>query len=209
MDQTARDETDAPGPYTRHHWVSSRGAGIGDGLVGIGPACGRVDADLPRAAGGGAGRAGRGAGRRVGTGATGGAAAMGCDADNPRAELRQAAQEVYAVFAAPDLVSAVAHINTLLARYATAPRLTAHDQSPWHLHVDPSDHAPWHTWFVTSSAMALAILVSEKQRPPGGLCAAEACGRPFVDLGQGGGRRYCSARCATRERVASHRRKQG
>ena len=125
------------------------------------------------------------------------------------ADLRQAAQEVYAVFAAPDMTSAVAHINTLLARYATAPRLTAHDQSPWHLHVDPSDNAPWRTWFVASSAMALAILVSEKQRPPGGLCASRACGRPFVDLGQGGGRRYCSARCATRERVASHRRKQG
>lgn len=123
------------------------------------------------------------------------------------ADLRRSAQEVLAVFAASDMASTAAHINALLARYAVAPRLTAHDRTPWHLHVDPSDDAPWGTWFAASSAMALAILASEKQRPPGGLCAAASCGRPFVDLGKGGGRRYCSPRCATRERVASHRRK--
>ena len=123
--------------------------------------------------------------------------------------LRRAAEDVLAVFAAPDMASTVAHLNALLARSATAPRLTAHDGTPWHLHVDPSDNAPWGPWFVASSAMALAILASDKQRPPGGLCASSSCRRPFVDVGKGGGRRYCSPRCATRERVASHRRKQG
>lgn len=125
------------------------------------------------------------------------------------ADLRQAAQEIYAVFAAPNMAAAVAHINALLVRYACAPRLTDHDHSPWHLHIDPNDNGPWRTWFAASSAMALAILASEKQRPPGGLCVSPSCGRPFVNLGQGGGRRYCSPRCATRERVASHRRKKG
>ncbi len=122
--------------------------------------------------------------------------------------LREAARTVYAVFAASDMVSAVQKINGLLAQYATAPRLTAHDGTAWHLHVDARDDAPWAEWFIASSAMALAILTSDKQRPPGGLCASPPCGRPFIDLGKGGGRRYCSPRCATRERVAAHRRKQ-
>lgn len=122
-------------------------------------------------------------------------------------ELRHGAQDIYAIFRCPDMGSTVEHINALLARYATSPRLTSHDNSPWHLHVDATDNAPWRTWFVSSSAMALAILASEKQRPPGGICASPSCERPFINLGQGGGRRYCSSRCSTRERVASHRRK--
>lgn len=122
--------------------------------------------------------------------------------------LQKAARIVYAVFAAPDLAGAVKQINSLLAKYATAPRLTAHDGTAWHLHVDTRDDASWAEWFVASSAMALAILTGEKQRRPGGLCASPTCGRPFVDVGKGGRRRYCSPRCATRERVAAHRRKQ-
>jgi hypothetical protein len=60
-------------------------------------------------------------------------------------------------------------------------------------------------WFAASSAMALAVLLAEKQYNPGGLCASSSCGRPFIDLGKGGGRNYCSPRCATRERVAAYR----
>ncbi|WP_332306638.1 CGNR zinc finger domain-containing protein [Saccharomonospora glauca] len=41
--------------------------------------------------------------------------------------------------------------------------------------------------------------------PPGGLCASPSCGRPFVHVGGGSPRRYCTPRCATRERVAAHR----
>jgi predicted RNA-binding Zn ribbon-like protein len=38
---------------------------------------------------------------------------------------------------------------------------------------------------------------------PGGLCAD--CGLPFAATGSGSPRRYCSARCASRARVAAYR----
>jgi predicted RNA-binding Zn ribbon-like protein len=71
--------------------------------------------------------------------------------------------------------------------------------------VDGSDDAPWAEWFLTSSCLALAALLAERQAPPGGFCQSPSCGRPFVNVGRGSTRRYCSAACGTRERVAAHR----
>jgi hypothetical protein len=122
------------------------------------------------------------------------------------AELRAAADLVYEVFAARDVAEAADRINALLAGRAQAPRLTTHHGSTgWHLHVDSDDDAPWGEWFITSSCLALAILLSERQQPPAGICASPSCGRPFVNTGRGTERRYCSARCGSRERVAAHR----
>ncbi|MDT8914307.1 CGNR zinc finger domain-containing protein [Amycolatopsis sp. PS_44_ISF1] len=124
------------------------------------------------------------------------------------AELHAAALELREVFAAPDAASAAQVLNRLFAAYAGPPRLTAHDEGfGWHLHVDAADEGPWGAWFVTSSALALAGLLAERQGPPGGLCASPPCGLPFAHLGGGSPRRYCSPRCATRERVAAHRAK--
>lgn len=121
------------------------------------------------------------------------------------ARLRAPARELREVFAATDTGQAAAALNGILRRHAHRPRLTSHDHTTWHLHVDSHDDADWVEWFATSSALALAILLAERQEPPGGLCAAPGCGRPFVPSGSGGARRYCSARCATRVRVARHR----
>ncbi|WP_181771044.1 CGNR zinc finger domain-containing protein [Amycolatopsis pittospori] len=124
------------------------------------------------------------------------------------ASLREAALELREVFAARDTAEAAEVLNRLLARYAHPPRLTDHDAGfGWHLHVDADDDGPWGAWLVTSSALALAVLLADRQAAPGGLCAASGCGKPFAHLGGGSPRRYCSTRCATRERVAAHRRK--
>ncbi|WP_410602298.1 CGNR zinc finger domain-containing protein [Amycolatopsis sp. lyj-90] len=123
------------------------------------------------------------------------------------ASLREAALELREVFAARDAAEAAGTLNRLLARYAHPPRLTDHDSGfGWHLHVDADDDGPWGAWLVTSSALALAVLLADRQAAPGGLCAASGCGKPFAHLGGGSPRRYCSTRCATRERVAAHRR---
>jgi predicted RNA-binding Zn ribbon-like protein len=120
--------------------------------------------------------------------------------------LRQAALDLREVFAASDVTAAAELINRLLAGHAHPPRLTTHGgTSGWHLHVDGNDDAPWAEWFLTSSCLALAVLLTDRQAPPGGLCAAASCGRPFVNVGRGAARRYCSAACGTRERVARHR----
>jgi len=120
--------------------------------------------------------------------------------------LRQAAIPLGEVFAAGDAATAAGRINALLTGRARPPRLTTHGgTSGWHLHVDGSDDAPWPEWFLTSSCLALAVLLAERQAPPGGFCASAACGRPFVNTGRGAARRYCSPACGTRERVARHR----
>lgn len=127
-------------------------------------------------------------------------------ADADLAGLRQAARQLREVFAAQDAATAANRINALLAARARPPRLTTHGgQSGWHLHVDGSDDAPWAEWFLTSSCLALAVLLAERQAPPGGLCASPTCGKPFANVGRGSARRYCSAACGTRERVARHR----
>lgn len=120
-------------------------------------------------------------------------------------DLKVVSQALHAVFAATSVDDAANILNTLLDQYASAPRLSTHGKTPWHLHVDSNDHAPWAEWFAASSALALASLLAEKQHNPGGLCASPSCRRPFIDLGKGGGRSYCSPRCATRERVATYR----
>jgi len=122
------------------------------------------------------------------------------------ASLRQAAADLREVFAAGDAAAAADRINELLAGRAHPPRLTTHGgESGWHLHVDSSDDAPWAEWFLTSSCLALAVLLAERQAPPAGLCGSPSCGKPFVNVGRGAARRYCSATCGTRERVAAHR----
>jgi CGNR zinc finger len=120
--------------------------------------------------------------------------------------LRLAAGELRAVFAASDAGEAAGELNRLLAAHARRPRLTTHGGiSGWHLHVDGDDDAPWPEWFLTSSCLALSILLTERQAPPAGLCESPSCRRPFVNVGRGSPRRFCSDRCATRERVAAYR----
>lgn len=123
------------------------------------------------------------------------------------AELREAAGRLREVFTAPDADRAAERVNALLARCAGPLRLTSHDGvSPWHPHLDSHDDAPWGEWLLASSCLALTVLIWDRQRPPGGVCASPVCGRVFLTLGSGPVRRYCSRRCATRERVAAHRR---
>lgn len=122
-------------------------------------------------------------------------------------DLKTVSKKLFVVFTARNVETASISLNEILNKYARAPRLSAHSASPWHLHIDSDDHAPWAEWFATSSALALAILLTEKQRNPGGLCASLTCGRPFIDLGKGGGRNYCSPKCATRERVIAYRKR--
>jgi len=121
-------------------------------------------------------------------------------------DLRKAAGRIADVFTAREVDAAAETLNALLSAYAHPPRLTTHGgEHPWHLHVDGDDDGPWGEWLASSSALALATLLAERQAVPGGVCAARSCQAVFLDTGSGSPRRYCSTRCATRERVAAHR----
>ena len=127
--------------------------------------------------------------------------------DRDIAGMRAAALRLREVFAADHVDSAAACLNRLLPQSTGPLRLTSHGgRSPWHPHLDSHDDAPWGEWFLASSCLALTILVWDRQRPPGGVCASSACRNVFLTQGSGPTRRYCSRRCATRERVAAHRR---
>lgn len=119
--------------------------------------------------------------------------------------MRRTAARLVEVLAAPGTGEAAALLNRLLAD-SGPPRLTDHEGTTgWHLHTDSHDDAPWDEWFRASSAMAFAVLLADQQRVPGGLCASPSCRRPYLHVGGGSPRRYCSSRCATRERVAAYR----
>ncbi|MGA5447438.1 CGNR zinc finger domain-containing protein [Streptomyces umbrinus] len=123
--------------------------------------------------------------------------------------MRAGALLLREVFAAEDVDTAAAALNRLLAEQTGPLRLTSHGGgTPWHPHLDSHDDAPWDEWFLTSSCLALTVLLWDHQRPPGGLCASPACRNVYLTSGPGPARRYCSRRCATRERVAAHRRGQ-
>jgi predicted RNA-binding Zn ribbon-like protein len=122
------------------------------------------------------------------------------------AELRRAAADLHKIFTARDVSEAAYRISELLRKCAYPPRLTTHGGEPgWHLHVDSRDDSSWGEWFLTSSCLALAVLLAERQQPPAGICASPSCRRPYVNTNRGIQRRYCSARCGTRERVAAYR----
>ncbi|MEU1328748.1 CGNR zinc finger domain-containing protein [Streptomyces sp. NPDC005865] len=122
------------------------------------------------------------------------------------AELRKAAALLRQVFAAEHVDDAAAVLNGLLKDHAGPLRLTSHGgNSPWHPHLDHDDDAPWDEWLLASSCLALTVLLWDRQRPPGRICASASCQNVFITQGSGPERRYCSRRCATRERVAAHR----
>ncbi|MFE5857696.1 CGNR zinc finger domain-containing protein [Streptomyces sp. NPDC056500] len=124
-------------------------------------------------------------------------------------EMREAALRLRTVFAAEGVDEAAARLNELLALTEGRLRLSAHrGASPWHPHLDGDDDGPWGEWLLASSALALTVLIWDRQRPPGGICASTTCRNVFLTQGSGPVRRYCSRRCATRERVAAHRRAQ-
>jgi predicted RNA-binding Zn ribbon-like protein len=123
------------------------------------------------------------------------------------AGMRAAAALLRQVFAAEHADDAAATLNRLLQEHTGPLRLTSHGGStPWHPHLDHDDNAPWDEWLLASSCMALTVLVWDRQCPPGRICASPSCQNVFITQGSGPERRYCSRRCATRERVAAHRR---
>ncbi|WP_282085721.1 CGNR zinc finger domain-containing protein [Streptomyces tendae] len=122
--------------------------------------------------------------------------------------MREAATLLRDVFAAESADDAAHVLNRLLGAHTGRLRLSSHrGGSPWHPHIDHADDAPWSEWFLASSCLALTVLVWDRQRPPGRICVSGSCRNVFITRGSGPERRYCSRRCATRERVAAHRRR--
>ncbi|MBX9399436.1 CGNR zinc finger domain-containing protein [Streptomyces sp. TRM72054] len=127
--------------------------------------------------------------------------------DGGAQELRDAAARMSGILSEADVDRAALALNSLLAEHAAAPRLSRHDGHAWHLHIDHGDDAGWGNWFIASSALALAQILSEYGRVTWGACKASNCRNFYLGTGPGSPRRYCSTTCASRARVAAHRRR--
>ncbi|MFG2901800.1 CGNR zinc finger domain-containing protein [Streptomyces zaomyceticus] len=122
-------------------------------------------------------------------------------------ELRDAAGLMSGILTETDADRAALALNEVLAEHASAPRLSHHDGHAWHLHVDHGDDAGWGNWFLASGALALAQILGEHGRVTWGACEATNCRNLYLGTGPGSPRRYCSPTCASRARVAAHRRR--
>ncbi|GAU68128.1 hypothetical protein SSP35_06_02160 [Streptomyces sp. NBRC 110611] len=127
--------------------------------------------------------------------------------DDDAQALRGAVIRMSGILAETDTERAALALNALLAEHAAVPRLSRHGGHPWHLHVDRGDNATWDNWFLAAGALALAQILTEHGRVPWGECAAPRCRRFYLGTGPGSPRRYCSSTCASRARVAAHRRR--
>lgn len=132
-----------------------------------------------------------------------GPAFSAADADG----LRAAVVRITAVLTETDADRAAHTLNALLAECGARPRLSRHDGHAWHLHIDRGEGAGWADWFLAAGALALAQLLSEHGRISWGECASPRCTALYLGNGPGSARRYCSTTCASRERVAAHRRR--
>ncbi|MEO3767288.1 CGNR zinc finger domain-containing protein [Streptomyces sp. B5E4] len=133
--------------------------------------------------------------------------APGAFTDADADALRGAARRMTAVLTEPDADRAAAALNDVFAECGARPRLSRHGDHPWHLHVDRGDDAGWADWFLASGALALAQILTEYGHPAWGECAAPDCTVLYLGTGPGSARRYCSTACASRTRVAAHRRR--
>lgn len=122
------------------------------------------------------------------------------------AAIRELRSKLRVVFETADGAEAAGVVNELLALHATRPYLTDHDGTAWHLHV-AGPEASWPEWLAARTALALALVIAD-----GGLsrlrrCAASGCDVVLLDTSRNHTRRFCSPTCATRTRVAAHRRR--
>jgi predicted RNA-binding Zn ribbon-like protein len=108
--------------------------------------------------------------------------------------------------AAKDGPAAVAALNALLAKHPIRPMISGHDESSWHLHVQPDDATAAET-MCAEALFGLAMLVSEHGATKIGRCAATDCDNAFIDTSANSSRRFCSTRCSTRMNVAALRRR--
>lgn len=114
--------------------------------------------------------------------------------------------EAFAAMSAGAFDEAADKANRLLAQAHAAPVLVRDGDERWHLHFASADAAPVDRW-MASFATAAAMLLGSSEAQCLRRCAADRCDLLFLDSSRGGMRRFCSASCQNRMKVAAFRRR--
>jgi predicted RNA-binding Zn ribbon-like protein len=129
--------------------------------------------------------------------------------ENDLEALRPVADGLRRVLAdavAADREGVTREANALLAAHPLRPQLSSgHDEKEnWHVHVaDPGQ--PPATEVAAAAAWGVAQGIVHYGLERWGRCAAEDCGKFFLDTSTNRAKRFCSARCANRVHVAAFR----
>ncbi|MFF8816653.1 CGNR zinc finger domain-containing protein [Leucobacter sp. NPDC015123] len=119
--------------------------------------------------------------------------------------VHAAVHALRSIFAIQDPGQAAAKLNQLLAECSTQPELAELPDGRWALRPSLTDTSTAATALTRVGAFVLATWLSERGRCAWGLCEATGCDRAFIDEGRRAAQRFCSTTCATRTRVALHR----
>jgi len=128
-------------------------------------------------------------------------------ADDDLPQIRDATRAVVDVLRSEDVDEAAGRLNGLLELHPARPRLVKLPGRAWSMHLDTPEHFERSEWLCATAAFALGLWLGERGSAAWGSCAAADCERFFVDAGRRTPQRFCSTRCATRVRVAHHRRR--
>ena len=116
-------------------------------------------------------------------------------------ELRTSLRRVFEASSEPD---AAEILNRLLSDSAATPRISAHGDSPLHMHFEPAG-AGVADKLTATTAMALAVVLCDFGKDRLGICASDSCRFAFIDVSKNRRKQYCGDKCATRENVAALR----
>jgi predicted RNA-binding Zn ribbon-like protein len=115
-------------------------------------------------------------------------------------------REVFTASSSGDVASAAGMVNDLLEEFGAAPRLDRARGGGWTLHFhgrDTSVVVGWGAGIAAGLAMAIGSDLAGRL----GVCQAAPCDRVYIDTSRNLGKRFCSTRCQSRVKAATHRAK--
>lgn len=121
-------------------------------------------------------------------------------------EISEAITLVRTLFAETNMDHAAEVINQELVILDARPELVMLTHQRWALRPRLDSKSAAHALRLLASH-ALAEWATERGRCAWGICNAPDCTRVFIDEGRRQPQRYCSTTCATRARVATHRKR--
>jgi predicted RNA-binding Zn ribbon-like protein len=128
------------------------------------------------------------------------------DQANALTALAERVREVFTASSSGDVASAACMVNDLLEEFGAAPRLDPARGGGWTLHFhgrDTSIVVGWGAGIAAGLGMAIGSDLAGRL----GVCQAAPCDRVYIDTSPNLGKRFCSTRCQSRVKAATHRAK--